>query len=88
MSLTPSQLRTAKLVQDLARYHRIASEDSAELSKMPPSMRNQLVTTFQSHPDVHKDVNSLVQTHGNEESYLAQADAAIEALTPPQTLEE
>ena len=77
------------LAQELSRYLKITTEDTEFLS-LHATSRDELITELYKQPDVKSgplSANQFVQG-GDPEAHLVPANAEIERLTPPKTLEE
>ena len=89
----PSDLVDAEaLAQEQAWYLRMAGEDTEFLS-YDPAGRDAIIAELYAHPDCKPSIwpDQLVGANlpiEKYDEYLAHADAAIEQLTPPQSLEE
>ena len=78
------------LAQELSRYLKITAEDTEFLS-YHPARRDELVAELYQQPDVKSgffSATQFVQVGGDPDTHLIPANAEIERLTPPATLEE
>ncbi|KAI1791674.1 hypothetical protein LXA43DRAFT_1010028 [Ganoderma leucocontextum] len=77
------------IAQQFARYLKITAEDTQYLS-YHPTRRDELVAELYKHPDLKSSVSphQFVQPGGDPDAHLIPANAEIERLTPPKTLEE
>ena len=86
------QVTVEAIAQQIARYMRIHAEDTEFLS-YDPAGRDAIIAELYAHPDCKPSIwpDQLVGANlpiEKYDEYLAHADAAIEQLTPPQSLEE
>ena len=86
------QVNVEAIAQQIARYLRIHAEDTEFLS-YDPARRDAIIAELYAHPDCKPSIwpDQLVGANlpiEKYDEYLAHADAAIEQLTPPQSLEE
>ncbi|PIL24480.1 hypothetical protein GSI_14234 [Ganoderma sinense ZZ0214-1] len=77
------------LVQRMAWYFKVAAEDTQFLHKHP-ARRDELFAELYKHPDVKPSVaaNQFVPLGRDPDTHLIPADAEIERLTPPKTIED
>lgn len=77
------------LAQELSRYLKITAEDT-EFLNHDATRRDKLIAELYQHPDVKSSVapNQFVPLGGDPDAHLVSANAEIERLTPPNTLEE
>lgn len=90
--LTREQVNVEAIAQEIYRYLRISAEDTEFLS-YDPARRDAICAELYAHPDCKSScwpdqvVGADLPPEKYDE-YLAQANAEIERLTPPQSLEE
>ncbi|KAI1791671.1 hypothetical protein LXA43DRAFT_389864 [Ganoderma leucocontextum] len=77
------------LAQQLARYLKVTAEDTQYLSKHA-TRRDELFAELYKHPDVKSSVapQEFVQLGSDPDAHLIPANAEIERLTPPKTIED
>ena len=78
-----------RLAQELARYLKISTEDAEYLS-CHVTRRDEIIAELYRHPDVKPSIaaDNFVPPDGDPDVHLVPANAEIERLTPPKTLEE
>ncbi|KAI1788748.1 hypothetical protein LXA43DRAFT_974615 [Ganoderma leucocontextum] len=75
------------LAQELVRYLKVAGEDTEHLS-YHATRRDELVAELYARSEVKKSASEHVPPGGDPDPYLCAANAAIEGVTPPLTLED
>ena len=77
------------LAQGLAYYFKITGEDTQFLSNHA-ARRDELFAEFYKYPGVKPSVaaSEFVPLGGDPDTHLVPANAMIERLTPPKTMEE
>ncbi|KAI1791677.1 hypothetical protein LXA43DRAFT_389838 [Ganoderma leucocontextum] len=77
------------LAQELCRYLKITAEDTEFLSDHP-ARRDELTAKLYKQPGVQRNfsANQFVPRGGDPDTHLIPANAEIERLTPPATLED
>ncbi len=89
--VTSELVNVESLAQELSRYLKITAEETEFLS-YHPTERDKLITELHKHPDLKSNVapHQSVQFGEGEDpdTHLILANAEIERLTPPKTLEE
>ncbi|KAI9068894.1 hypothetical protein FKP32DRAFT_1587318 [Trametes sanguinea] len=90
--LPRNQVNVEALAQRWFYYLRIDAEDTEILSH-DPTRRDAIIAELYSNPEVKpscwpKDIVGDMLPPEKYDEYLAQADAAIEQLTPPRSLED
>ncbi|PIL24477.1 hypothetical protein GSI_14231 [Ganoderma sinense ZZ0214-1] len=87
---TRESVDVESLAQELSRYLKITAEDTEFLSHHA-SHRDELFAELYKQFDVKSgpfSANQFVQVGGNPDAHLVPANAEIERLTPPKTLED
>ena len=77
------------IAQELTRYLKITAEDTQYLS-YHATERDRLIAELYKHPDLKPNVfaDQFVQLGQDPDIHLIPANAEIDRLTPPKTLEE